>query len=224
MPPQLISISPSQNYSIQQNISSQRISPSTKVELGANSNLNKIPTNISCYNPIQFNEAKLLSEFRKDYSNEGKYGVDLYDIFDSKFQDFIRMCKSCAFPKNFIKVSFRELLKDKAKENWRDFPENKDMTYIHLADTVRSKFKTRQRVQEFNIKWRSITFSKVIQENQIKGISSIECEKLLFNTLEKLYKSIATSLHVAVATEADFCFREQVITACLRDKDCLFVL
>ncbi len=164
--------------------------------------------------PQATNNAKMLTDLAKLYTDERRYGGDLYDVLDSKLRIFQDSCRKVGIEEGQYADAFSIMLKSRAATFYYD--KLIGCSYDKMIHDIREHFETDEVKQQYLSEWRECTLSRVIAENP--SLSKLECLNKLLDKLRTIQRGLDTSYH------SDTSLRDQAINACRGIPECNLAL
>jgi hypothetical protein len=167
--------------------------------------------------PLQTtNNAKLLTDLAKLYTDEKRYGGELYDVLDSKLRIFQDSCRKVGITKAQCADAFSIMLRGRAATYYYDKLADGGYDFVQMVRSIRNHFETDEMKQQYLTEWRETTLSRIIMENS--SLSKLECLDKLLDKLRTIQRGLDPSYH------SDTSLRDQTINACRGIPECNLAL
>jgi hypothetical protein len=160
--------------------------------------------------------AKALTDLSKLYSNEAKFGGEMYDILDAKLKIFREMCRMADIQPGHYHEAFPIMLKGRAHQFYYDHLAERNFGFEDMIKRTKSFFHTAENHQLYLQEWRATTLQNVITQNPEKNLP--QNLELLINKLQKIQRGLSTDY------QGDYNLRDQLVSACQGVSACKMVL
>jgi hypothetical protein len=87
---------------------------------------------------------KLITDLKKTYDNDDKYGRELYDIINVKLQIFYEYCNTIGLPEDQFYKAFPVMLKGHARSFYHSRITGRQYDFITMVAMVKGHFKTKE--------------------------------------------------------------------------------
>ena len=154
--------------------------------------------------------AKQLTELTKFYTEDKKYGGDIYDVLANKLKIFRDCCKKIGLQD--LAAAYSIMLKGNAADFYYDQLVDKDLSYEQLVHFTQRHFETEEKHQQYLTEWMDVKLSHVITENP--DISKSQCLDKVLQKLQTLQKGLDLSY------QNDRTLRDRVIAATRGVPEC----
>jgi len=158
--------------------------------------------------------SRQVTDLSKMYTEDNKYGGDIYDVLENKLLIFRDFCGKVSIPQTQFSHVFSLMLKGRALRFYfsnlaRTRPV---MQFTHMVQQTLQHFEPEEMQQTYLSEWRSITLAKMITEHPAKSKS--EVFELLLERITLLHSALPTVSGSRIA------LKEQIINACYGQPEC----
>lgn len=159
---------------------------------------------------------KLLTELTKLYSDDKRFGGEIYDVLENKLRIFYDCCQKIGIGDDQYANAFSVMLKGRASTFYYDKLIGNHYTFEKMIYETRCHFETEEKRQQYLTEWRETTFARIIEKNS--DSSRLECLEKLFDKLQTIQRGLDISY------QSDLTLRDQVINACRGIPECNLAL
>ncbi|KAE9570079.1 hypothetical protein CGMCC3_g13792, partial [Colletotrichum fructicola] len=154
-----------------------------------------------------------LTDLGKLYTDDMKYGGEMYDVLESKLFIFRDSCHKVGISHSQFAGAFSIMLKDEASDFYFDYISNNPTLDFHdMVSRVKQHFETEETRQTYLSEWRNTTLLRVLRDNPDK--TKLQALDILLTKLKKIQRALST-IH-----QSDEALRDQVLSACRGVKEC----
>jgi hypothetical protein len=104
------------------------------------------------------------------YAIEPKFGGELYNVLDSKFQIFRGICRKAGISPNGYRDAYDMMLQGKAKKFYYQHFESKGYLFDKMIARTRKYFHITENYQLYFGEWRILMLKDVISANSDKNL------------------------------------------------------
>lgn len=160
---------------------------------------------------------RLLTDLMKVYQDDSKkYSGELYDILDTKVQNFYDCCHKLGLGADQYRNAYSIMLKGRASAFYYDRLSNQNYDFVTMIDLTKQHFETEENKQFYMSEWRETTFPRIISLNPTA--SRLECLQILFDKLQTIQRGLSQTY------QTKYSLRDQVISACRGVEECNLAL
>jgi hypothetical protein len=159
----------------------------------------------------------MLTDLTKLYTDDLKFGGELYDVLDLKIQVFKNLCRKAGIPARGYHEAYDTMLKGKAHDFYYQHIDQKGYTFLEMVARTRTYIHTPENYQLYLNEWRSTMLKDVIAANPERDIAW--CLESVITKLQKVHEGLKHNYNSSEGILAG-----QLIHACQGVRACDHVL